>query len=229
MIATRLWIGWLAVALSVGTAQALDCKLDIATEETTEFTVRVICGNDLANAVSYPAGKLYLGMSLYAPSISVPSERKLELKTTDRGGALDLLPIEFEAAAGVQEFLFDTSERDGQTHFLAAVWDQRNGCTGLSSKRCDEFGFTLGRKDADGLPLPIDALPRPICDIDALEKTGLFKMIQRGEAYFDIQNVLPDEITTLLSANDCWSFERSRPGLGFSVRRWRVAPFAEQQ
>ena len=60
-----------------------------------------------------------------------------------------------------------------------------------------------------------------------LDDAGLFDMIRGGDVYFETQNTLADDIQTLLYANDCWSYDPSLPGLGYSVSRWRVAPIPE--
>jgi hypothetical protein len=221
-----LRFGFAALAVSMWSCSAFahECRLIEGRSTPGTIALEVTCGDGHPDAVDYGDGMLYLGVSLYDVHQSEPELLRYNLRHRDFGDALDLDPVEFKPKEGVSSFSFDYDKSGGQTHFLAAVWDRKDMCSTGGQGRCDSHGFTLGRVDSDELPLPVDAYPRPFCDIETMDEAGFFDKVRSGEIEFDINNQLPPELSDLFYANDCWSNDPDRLGLGYSVWTWRVAP-----
>lgn len=207
------------------------CALTAPTLETaggkSQLKVAVACSDTATpGTVPYPEGDLYVGASLY--KIDQGLEGKI-ISTGIYGDAdpehiLDLKAIELHNVAGTIPVTFDIANPDQYTHVLIAVWSQKDSCPPdqvTATNGCADFGYTLGPADWYGMPIPIDASPRPVCDKEALTANGYFNWV--SESGDPTGNTMPEEFSDSFNLNDCWE-NTGDVGLGYSVRRWRVGP-----
>jgi hypothetical protein len=109
------------------------------------------------------------------------------------------------------------------SHIVFAIWSEREDCSAedtqdkQSADGCTLYKYRFRNVDDEEYPAPIDAWPRPSCDLVSLRRAGFF-----GDK--DPIN-LPRRLRGLAQLNDCWNLTRS-PGLGFSIQRWRAAPLS---
>jgi hypothetical protein len=174
------------------------------------------------NSVRYPVGKLYLGVSLYNVTDDRLRRTTVRLESEWAQGR-DILPIEIVRPDSAQEVTFPLGNIQNWTHFQIAVWDQKNECRqDVEVSDCRSSGFTLGAVDDSQLPIPVDAWPRPICNVTQLKANGFFAWVEREGQLGDPE--MDDRYRTAYAVNDCWKRFPNRLGLGYSVRRWRVGP-----
>jgi hypothetical protein len=173
-------------------------------------------------AVEYPDGSLYVGASLYRVDAGLAG-KIVPFTTPGSETDVDLMPAELHLTQGRTEVEFEIDSLADSTHLLIAVWDQKNPCSSdaAASDRCQTFGYTLGATDDFGMPIPIDAWPRPVCHRESLIADGFFSWVKEGGD--PSGHAMPDEFTDDYALNDCWSLVDAK-GLGFSVRQWRIGP-----
>lgn len=176
--------------------------------------------------VRYPAGPLFVGLSLYR--IEQPAIRKAITRFHEWSGTpwtrTNIVPIELPRPAGLREISFELGDAGAFTHFVVAVWDQKNPCQPdtAEAESCAKAGGTLGFVDSLDLPVPVDTWPRPVCDVRQLTNSGFFEWVERAG---DVAgSAVPDRYRSMLHANDCWTRFADRPGLGYSLRQWRLQP-----
>ncbi len=213
-----------ALIVSVGSAHATtSCALGPARLQETRLILPVTCG-PAARAVPYPDGPLHIGATLYRmPSGLRGRVAPLPSAELAPGDTLHLPSITFTAGPALRELSFDAAGATGFTHLLVAIWDQKNVCEadGNSESGCSRFQYSLGRVDAAEFPIPVDAWPRPICDKQGLQAAGFFRWVEREGDPAGM--AAPSPFDRMFTLNDCYA-ATGPVGLGFSVRRWRVAP-----
>jgi hypothetical protein len=178
------------------------------------------------NELPYPDGELFVGATLFRASENYKAtplrydswKAPMEWAATDGREPVDLEAVVTHAAPGKTEIAFLIPSGRAFTHVQLAVWDKKNACAGDTG--CPKSGYTLGRSDEDGLPIPIDTWPRPVCNKTKLIESGYLT----NEGPGDPAGVaLTSGDTAAFDLNDCYRLV-SGAGLGYSLRRWRVGP-----
>ena len=188
-----------------------------------KLAVTIACAaTSRESSVLYPAGPLYLGVSLF--KVDGASLRDLVIPYEDNGNAQYVPHREIVRKDGRHRYEIDMGNMSDLTHILIAVWDKQNKCRPEGSS-CLAGSLTLGDVDEWGMPIPIDAWPRPVCDVKRLAKSGFFEWVVEDGDLGGTR--VPDKYDSMLSANDCWIRFPKRGGLGYSVRRWRLAPMSK--
>jgi len=208
-----------------------NCRLDnpqvVREQGGAQLKVRITCQPARApGTLRYPAGKLYLGVTLY--SVEDPRLRGAVVPIVERSGHLTptyVAPVEFTRPGASQALTLPLGDLGANTHILVAVWDKRNACSDPNSAACRVARATLGRTDSFGMPIPIDTWPRPVCDVERLTRNGFFNWVDTDGV---IAPDVPDEVSIALQTNDCWMRQRDGLGLGYSVRQWRAQPLSRQ-
>lgn len=206
------------------------CALSAPTMERAgdhlQLKLTLTCSGAAASGlVPYPDSDLYVGATLYEVD---PRLKDKIISIGDYGDVhannmLDLKAVEMRPVMRTVPIVFDVASLGSYTHVLVAVWSEKSDCPGPvpGGNGCADFGYTLGPMDWFGMPIPVDALPRPICDKEALAANGYFDWV--SESGDPTANTMPEQFSDSFNLNDCWAFVGD-VGLGYSVRRWRVAP-----
>jgi hypothetical protein len=218
-----LIVSWIVAAMSFQPLRAQEhCRLQAPALSINQIRLKITCQNGANDqTVPYPAGPLYVGVSLYHLENSALAKSVAPLTNYDENATLHLMPQEISRPTQSTELTFQRPPNVTQTHILVVVWDQKNSCD-QNNDGCP-IGFTLGKVDADELPIPVDAWPKPICDVAKLGRSGFFKWSETGELG---GRDVPDQYQTMYLTNDCWKYDASWPGRRVSFRRWRVAPLS---
>jgi hypothetical protein len=188
------------------------------------LSVTVKCSQSPSGvAVEYPEGILYVGASLYRLGADLAGKIVPFVTPDSDTQTIDLAPVELHMTPDQAKISFDIDALDDSTHVLIVIWDKKNPCSSdnSDSAECQKFGYTLGRVDEFGMPIPIDTWPRPICHRERLSTDGFFSWVE--QAGDPSGHAMPEGLEDDYSLNDCWSLIETK-GLGFSVRRWRVGP-----
>jgi hypothetical protein len=181
--------------------------------------VKLTCQQTPAGqTVSYPAGQLYVGLSLYKLPANV-RQAVAPLKSENNEGAYHADAQEIPRPATSVELTFRLPSNLTQTHMLLAVWDQKNECS--DDGRCGALRYTLGKVDRNENPIPVDAWPVPVCNVATLQARGFFAWSQSAEWETPGED---GDMMSLARLNDCWMRDSTWPGRGLSYRQWRVAP-----
>ena len=216
-----------SLAIMVQLAEAQEhCRLDNPQVTRSagggQLKVSVACQQaPSAETVRYPAGTLHLGVTLYKVQ---PRLRNTPVPVTDEEVEHTYVkPVEITRPTSPREIVVPLGNIGANTHILLAVWNSKKRCnSGDRNPGCTVAGGTLGDTDSFQLPIPVDAWPRPICNVAELTSSGFFRWVQK-EGDFGGPRV-PDNYAEMLEGNDCFMRFADRPGLGFSVRRWRAQP-----
>jgi hypothetical protein len=197
------------------------CRIEKPAINGSEIKVGLHCQESAeVGTLIYPPGPLYVGVSLYTLEAELAGA-EAEI-VDDAGTPVDLPAQEIMRPSGATELVFPVAELGGSTHMLVAIWDQKNECPADHGGRCSAFGYTLGATDDLWFPFPVDAWPRPVCDVEKLAAAGFFDWAA-GESDIN-EHAVPARLDTLFRTNFCWTRDPDRPGLGVSIRQWRVAP-----
>lgn len=208
------------MALLQSTQAQEHCKLNTPAFATGQVKVKITCqANADAQTAPYPAGTLYIGVSLYKLQADLAGS-VAPFRDMGAEDAAHLPAQEFPGRTATSELVFRIPANAGQTHILVAVWDVKNACSPPGQEGCPAVGYTLGRVSDEQLPIPVDAWPRPACDVSKLRTQGFFQWSFDAELGMEV----PDQFETLYRTNDCWTYNQGWPGRGVSFRRWRVAP-----
>ena len=215
------WKGAVAAVSLIAAASAAaaqHCLLDAPTLSAGQLKVKLACQATAGpQTVPYPEGPLYVGVSLYkGPGAAARSSTRLN----DESGALHVAAQEIRRPAASAELTFRLPANLTQTHMLIAVWDQKNTCSN-NDPRCGRLGYTLGKVDGDGNPVPVDAWPVPACNVASLQSRGYFTWSETANWGSPAED---EEMMDLARLNDCWIRNAQWPGRGLSYRKWRVAP-----
>jgi hypothetical protein len=192
------------------------------------ITVTIHCEDArTGNLVQYPDKTLYVGATI----VKEPPEFQRDVVPQTSGDwssdqYFDLKVVEVSQAqlANDVKVSFAAADFSSYTHLVMAVWDTKESCETRylpdeeKGNGCRLYGFVLRDVDEEEYPAPIDAWPRPVCNVSVLKQAGFFK---RGK---DIMN-MSRRLQGLAKLNDCWNLV-NRPGLGYSLSRWRLAPTA---
>jgi hypothetical protein len=175
-----------------------------------------------ARSVRYPTGQLYVGATLY--KLDDGSLRTATTRMERAADGRDLPSIEITRPDSTRDVTFALGNIGDWTHYLVAVWDKKNVCKpDDDNPACKTFGFTLGAVDDTEFPIPVDTFPRPACNVAQLTSLGYFDAVEKGDIQLGGQD-LDDKFVNAYALNDCWKRFANRPGLGYSVRRWTIAP-----
>src|SRR5258706_2746562 len=227
----RLRIAIVAVPLLLATTQIRaqeHCRLDnpqvASVSGAYQLKVTVACQQTASvQTVRYPSGPVSIGVTLYKiPEQGLRNrvvpvvENNVEFKDYVR-------PIEIGRPATSKEVVISLGDLGSNTHILLAVWDKSAACSADdSSAGCKTSGVKLGDMDSFELPIPIDAWPRPVCNVEQLTSRGFFRWAETEGDFGGPQ--VPERFATMLATNDCFLRFPGRPGLGYSVQRWRAQP-----
>jgi len=74
---------------------------------------------------------------------------------------------------------------------------------------CKTSGVKLGDMDSFELPIPIDAWPRPVCNVEQLTSRGFFRWAETEGDFGGPQ--VPERFATMLATNDCFLRFPGRP------------------
>jgi hypothetical protein len=177
--------------------------------------------------LAYPEGELFVGATLFrakdeykAAQLRYDDESNIRWAAADGKEPVGLEAVVSHAAPGNTEIKFQIPSGRIFTHVLLAVWDKKNECAGDSS--CPKSGYTLGKSDDDGLPVPIDTWPRPVCNKEKLIESGYLTTEGPGDPAGVALNAGG---TAAFDLNDCYRLVPGS-GLGYSLRRWRVGPLS---
>jgi hypothetical protein len=240
---TRIcWIALLAVVTIVGGAARSHaqeyCRIEnpqVVRGASSALNVRISCKpNPASGTVRYPAGKLYLGVTLYA--LEDVGLRNAIVPIIEGSTSFTyVIPVEFTRPGANAALTVPLGDLGANTHVLVAVWDKRTACSDVGggndqapdpdSAACRVAGATLGRTDSFGMPIPIDAWPRPICNVGRLTQNGFFHWVETDGV---VASDLEDFVRTSMGSNDCWMRQADGLGLGYSVRQWRAQPIPRQ-
>ena len=200
----------------IHTEGAMTIRVTLACEETS---------SDLA--IPYPEGPLYIGIDLY--NIRDLRLQRSTLLVGDLDVDYDILapiaPVTLNKLNKTQDIDIKLGDAKGATHFMLAVWDKRRACRRDDHYDCKIVKYVYGDVDGFGFPVPVDVLPRPVCDVQTLERKGFFKWVATEGDPAGV--AMPDEYGASFADNDCFTRLKHRLGLGYSVRRWRVEPLPE--
>jgi hypothetical protein len=215
----------LAWSLAVAPAQAQEhCRLDNPQVISDRLEVTVACQQASSNqTVRYPAGSLSVGVTLYKIPESGLRNKVVPVVEDDTVEFAYVKPTEIERPTTPKKVVIPLGALGNKTHILLAVWDKKSACAaGDQTEGCTKAGVRLGEIDAFELPIPIDAWPRPVCNVEQLTSRGFFRWVETEGDFGGPQ--VPERFATMLATNDCFMRLPDRPGLGFSVRRWRAQP-----
>lgn len=162
--------------------------------------------------VPYPAeGPVYVGATLYR--LTHDLNESTVVRELDAASMLDLPAREIAPVRDGARVELEAPAAKGLTHYVVAVWDAKGDCPPhVERPGCQAYGYVLGRIDIDEMVIPVDAFPRPRCDVEA----------RRALPHFDCFGPDPSEFCT---SSDCVNLQEDAPvGLGYSIFRWRVAP-----
>ncbi len=210
-----------AAARSAAAEEGPYCR--IAEPEVTSegmslaIAVTVECSRTPAEGLlRYPAeGPYYLGASL----VQRPGREGEEISVSFFEEESDLPFVTLEQLEGTATARLRLEQRPiGTTHFMVALWTQLMDCVYCSGEQ------GLGPVDQDLFPMPLDSYPRPRCDIEALSAIGYFDWTEDGDPSGFLA---PDAVHAVLGQTDCFRFDPGMPGLGVSLKSWRVAPLPE--
>ena len=179
--------------------------------------------------VRYPDLTVYVGATVVkAPGKFARDVIPTKLGLWGEDSYFDLKPVEVSQAqlASDVKVTFPAENLAGYTHLVMAVWSKKENCETryLSDEEKDKnngcrlYGFVLSDADDEEYPAPIDAWPRPVCNVPALKQAGFFKA---GKDFM----TMGSRLQGLAKTNDCWNLVE-RPGLGYSLSRWRLGPTA---
>jgi len=221
-----------AVAVQAQARANQFCALDAPSLRMEGGSPRLVATLKCAGAASkqqlrYPDGELFVGATLFrasekyksTTSLRYDSMKAAEWVASDAQDPVDLDAFAIHTAAGPTEIVFQIPAGPAFTHVLLAVWNRKNECAGDSD--CPKFGYTLGTPDEDGLPVPIDTWPRPVCDKAKLIDSGYLTTDGPGDPAGVA--LTSSEFTAMFELNDCYRLIEG-DGLGYSLRRWRVGP-----
>jgi hypothetical protein len=214
------------VALGWTSADANEqCRLDkpTVTRSPAQLKVSVVCQPAQSPAtVRYPSGPLYIGVTLYKVDTPGLHDRVVPI-VEDRVEHTYVKPAGFSRPSASQEITVPLGNLGANTHILVAIWDKKTDCPADSqSEGCKVAGATFGDLDSFELPIPVDAWPRPVCNVQQLTRSGFFQWVATDGDFGGPQ--VPDKYSSMLQANDCFMRFENRAGLGFSVRQWRAQP-----
>ena len=215
-----LFIVLLAIPTSPGAwAEERYCRIDppdIQRQEASlTLTVNLACRDSAGeDFLRYPPnGPIYIGASLFG----INNDGNDESISDDAGGHPVPFEVLDEIADGASVTLRLAETPREASHFVIAAWTQKMACV-----YCEEpVGF--GPVDEDLFPMPLDSYPRPRCDLEALDTIGYFDWTYQGDPS---GYTAPAEIQEAFDKVDCYRVNFTRPGLGLSLKSWRVAPLA---
>jgi hypothetical protein len=226
-------IAVIALSLPITSVQAQEhCRLDnpqvVSASGAYQLKVTVACQQAAsAQTVRYPAGPLSIGVTLF--KIPLPGLRNRVVPVVESEAAVDdvtftyIPSVEIGRPAATKEVAIPLGDVGTNTHILLAVWDKSTKCdAGDQSKGCTTSGVKLGEMDSFELPVPIDAWPRPVCNVEQLASRGFFRWAETEGDFGGPQ--VPERFAKIMATNDCFMRFPNRPGLGFSVLRWRAQP-----
>lgn len=206
------------------------CILETPSLQTTaggiDVVVTVKCSAAAGDsALPYPDGTLYVGATVFRadPGLKGKTLPFDSWKDDERMQPTHLPAVEVRAVSGPIKATFHLPQIGANTHISIAVWDQKNACKGQSD--CPEIGYTLGRADDDGMPIPIDTWPRPVCRKAKLIASGY---LTSSGPVDPSGHVLEGSAARDFLSNDCYRLVKS-DGLGYSLRRWRIGPLPTAQ
>jgi hypothetical protein len=182
-------------------------------EDKVVASVQLSChSTPSADYIPYPAeGPVFVGATLYR--LTHDLNESTVVRELDAASILDLPAAEISPVTDGARVVLEAPAAKGLTHYVVAVWDSKEDCPQhVDRPGCQAYGYVLGRIDIDEMVIPVDAFPRPRCDIEA----------RRALPHFDCFGPDPSEFCT---SSDCVNLqEGALTGLGYSIFRWRVAP-----
>lgn len=189
----------------------------------SSIQIKLNCSDKETNgSIAFPPGEIYVGATLY----KLASQKKGDKYPVviDQGREANAeeqldLPAQAITVNNAETAInFPVAKPERYTHVVIAAWSKKEAC-----ENCPAPGYTLGPVDDElKLPLPLDAFPRPNCDVKKMTESGFFQEARDISGY-----ILQDEFQLLYMANDCWSKSGLPYGLGYTVRRWRAYPLVK--
>lgn len=199
------------------------CRMEPPAVSAGQIVVKLDCqsGKPDSDRFAYPPGPLFVGLTLFTlASGSATGDAEYSDYDGERARQLHLPAQEIKTTASSSiAFKFTPAKH---THFLVAIWDVKTPCKKSSNEECPSLGYTLGRVDAGGLPMPVDVWPAPVCDVAKLGRRGFFEVTAKEELDATPSEVFQSFRTEYLT-NDCWTYDSKLPGRGMSLRKWRLA------
>jgi len=162
--------------------------------------------------VRYPSGPLSIGVTLYKIPEQASETGSFRLSKTTSSSRTMSGPIEIGRPATSKESSFPWAIWEAYPHPPGGVGQSAACSADDSSAGCKTSGVKLGDMDSFELPIPIDAWPRPVCNVEQLTSRGFFRWAETEGDFGGPQ--VPERFATMLATNDCFLRFSRPPGFG---------------